>query len=93
MARETVKVKELKVAHTQKGLIEVFHVEKPYGDASYPVFKVQVTNDLGEKSSIELPYANLKELVSAIEKSKDVCHEIPHNFPHDELGADFGGGQ
>ncbi|PHO09035.1 hypothetical protein [Malaciobacter canalis] len=93
MSREAIKVKEFKISQTKTGLIEVFHVEKPYGDSSYPVFRVEVTNELGEKSAIELPYANLKELISAIEESKNVCHEIPHTFPHDELASGVGGGQ
>lgn len=92
MSKNKVSVKSLHLAHTKEGTIEVFHIEKPHGEYSYPIVKVVIKSD-GKKSSIELPYANLHDLIDALKQSNNVCKTFIHNYPHMELAGDVGGGE
>lgn len=92
MSKNKVSVKSLHLAHTKKGTIEVFHIEEPYGEYSYPIVRVVIKSD-GKKNSIELPYANLEDLLSALSASNDVCKTFVHKYTHMELAANTGGGE
>lgn len=94
MSKEITEVKTLRLAHTREGEIRVKHIEKPNGEHSNPVVYIAVSYD-GEKvdSEVEIPYENLKELLKALQNSKEVCKTFNHEHFHDELAMDEAGGQ
>lgn len=94
MAKEIVKIKNLRLAHTREGMITIKHVERPYGEHSNPLVSISISEH-GEKidSYMEIPYENLEDVVKALGKSLEVCKSIHHEHFHDELLSDVGGGQ
>lgn len=90
---ESIKIRTIRLAHHfKKDKINVTHVEKPYGEYSDPIVKIEIVESGKEVGHLEVPYENVDELISALRKSVDVCGKIPHSDVHDELVADVGGG-
>lgn len=91
---ESTKVKSIKLAHHFKeDRINITHVEKPYGDYSDPIVKIDVTEFGKDSGQLEIPYENIDELIKALTNAKGVFDSIPHSDVHAELDADIGGGQ
>ena len=91
---ETIKIKNLHLAHTKEGKISISHVEHPYGNYSDPVARISIALHEDEKAtSLDIPYENLDEIIASLQKAKELCSNIPHNDVHGELMCDFGGGQ
>jgi hypothetical protein len=91
---ESTKVKSIRLAHHFKeDKINVTHVEKPYGDYSDPIVKIDVTEFGKSSGKLEIPYENIDELIKALNKAKSVYNSIPHPDVHAELDAEVGGGQ
>ena len=44
-------------------LINITHVEKPYGDYSDPIVKIDVTEFGKSSGKLEIPYENIDEFV------------------------------
>jgi hypothetical protein len=91
---ENIKVKKIRLAHhSREDKIVITHVEKPYGEYSDPIVKIDV-KELGKNmGSLEIPYENLDDVINALRKAKEVCKKIPHEDVHAELNAEVGGGQ
>lgn len=90
---ESIKVRTIRLAHHfKKDKINVTHVEKPYGEYSDPIVKIEIVEADKIVGHLEVPYENVDELILALRKSVDVCEKIPHSHIHDELVADVGGG-
>jgi len=69
--KKTKEIKEIKLADTQKGLIKVSKIEKPYGENSNPVVSIAISlngEDVDWKAHI--PYKNIDELIEALEEAK-----------------------
>jgi hypothetical protein len=69
--KTTKEIKEIKLADTQKGLIKVSKIEKPYGENSNPVVSIAISlngEDVDWKAHI--PYKNIDELIEALEEAK-----------------------
>ena len=92
MSKQTVHIKSLPLAHTKAGMINVAHIEKPYGEYSSPVTSISVSLE-GEEWKVHIPYENLDALIDALIASKEVCSTFTHEHPHMELASDTGGGQ
>ena len=90
---EVVQVRKIRLAHHfKKDKISVSHIEKPYGEFSDPIAKIQVEEGGEIVGEVEIPYENIEELIEALRKSADIYKETPRNELHDELIADTGGG-
>lgn len=89
-----VDIKNIRLAHTREGIISVKHIEQPYGEYSDPVISLSISNH-GDKvdSKIEIPYANLNEVLESLKKSEDVCNTFVHDDIHGGLSANLGGGE
>jgi len=94
MAKKTVEIRTMKLAHTKNGTISIAHLEQPYGESSSPVASIAIALDGGESDwKVHIPYENLEAVIKALEEAQDVCNGLPHKEPHtDDLGADTGGG-
>lgn len=90
---EIVQIRTIRLAHHfKKDKINVSHIEKPYGEFSDPVVKIQVEESDRIVGEVEIPYENIEELIAALRKSADIYNETPRSDVHDELIADTGGG-
>ncbi len=90
---ESIKVKKVVLAqYFRKDEINITHVERPYGDYSDPVVRIDRIENGKKTGLIEIPYENLEEVISALHKAEKVCDSIPHNKPHAELISEVGGG-
>lgn len=92
---ESTKIRSIKLAHHFKkdDVITVEHVEKPYGEYSSPVVKIDMSVQGETKGKIEIPYENLDEIITALHKAEVLNRSIPHVHIHDELNAITEGGQ
>jgi len=90
---ESTKVKTIVLAqYFRKDSIHITHIEKPYGEYSDPVVRIDRIEN-GEKTGlIEIPYENLEEVIAALHKAEDVYASIPHNDVHGDLKSEVGGG-
>ena len=94
MGSEVIKVKTITLAqHYRKDKIEISHIERPYGDYSSPVVRIDRVEDGKVTGIIEIPYDNIDEVIKALHKAEEVCDSIPHDELHGELKADVGGGE
>jgi len=94
MAKKTVEIRTMKLAHTKNGTISIAHIEQPYGEHSSPVASIGIALD-GEGSDwkVHIPYENLDDVIKALNEARDVCEGLPHKDPHTmDLGGDIGGG-
>jgi len=90
---ESIKVKQIVLAqYFRKDEINITHMEKPYGDYSDPVVRIDRIENGKKTGLIEIPYENLEEVIKALHKAEKVCDSIPHDELHGELKADVGGG-
>lgn len=91
---ESTHVRSINLAHHfSEDKINVTHVERPYGDYSDPVLKLDI-NEFGKISGqIEIPYENLDEVIQALEKARADYKNVQHVDVHAELNANIGGGQ
>lgn len=93
MSAQTIKVKTVVLAqHYREDKINVTHVEKPYGEYSNPVVRIDRIENGKVTGLVEVPYENLDLLIDALKKAEELCDSIPHNEPHAEINADVGGG-
>jgi len=90
---ESLKVKTIVLAqHFRKDSIHITHIEKPYGEYSDSVVRIDRLENEKVTGLIEIPYANLEEVISALRNAEDVNESIPHNDIHGDLKSDVGGG-
>lgn len=93
MGTEVTKVKTITLAqHFREDKINVSHIEKPYGDYSSPVVRIDRVECGKITGLVEIPYENLEEIFDALHKAEKICDSIPHDELHGELKADTGGG-
>jgi len=91
---DKIKVRSIKLAnHFSEDRINITHVEKPHGEYSDPIVKIDITEFGKTTGTLEIPYENIEEVISALRDSEEVCSEITHPDVHAELDADVGGGQ
>ncbi len=90
---ESLKVKKVVLAnYSRKDEINIAHIEKPYGEFSNPVVRIDRIES-GEKTGIiEIPYENLDEVIEALYKAELISESIPRNDIHGELKSGVGGG-
>ncbi|WP_419770273.1 MAG: hypothetical protein ACNI3C_00320 [Candidatus Marinarcus sp.] len=91
---ESTHVKSISLAHHfGEDKINVTHVEKPHGDYSDPVVKLDI-NEFGKiAGEVEIPYENIDALILALQKAKEVYNEIVHVDVHAQMNAAIGGGE
>jgi len=71
--KTTKEIKEIKLAETEKGLIKISKIEKPYGENSKPVVSIAISlngEDVDWKSHI--PYENIDDVISALNEAKKI---------------------
>lgn len=90
---QSIKVKTIVLSqYFRKDKIHITHIEKPYGEFSSPVVRIDRVENGKQTGLVEIPYENLEEVISALHKAEDVNDSIPHNNVHGELESDVGGG-
>ena len=90
---ESTKVKEIVLAqYFREDQINITHIEKPYGEYSDPVVRIDRIENGKKTGLVEIPYSNLEEVISALHKAEGICDSIPHNDPHGDLKSEIGGG-
>lgn len=90
---ESIKVKTVVLAqYFREDSINISHIEKPYGEYSDPVVRIDRLENGKVTGLIEIPYENLEEVINALHKAEDVNDSIPHNDVHGDLKSDVGGG-
>lgn len=90
---ERTKVKTVTLAqYFREDKINISHIEKPYGEFSNPVVRIDRHENGKTTGLIEIPYENLEEVIEALYKAEHLCDSIPHNDIHGELKSDVGGG-
>jgi hypothetical protein len=90
---ESIKIKSIVLAqYFRKDEINITHVEKPYGEYSDPVVRIDRLENGKVTGLIEIPYENIDDIIDALHKAEDVCDSIPHNDIHAELNSETGGG-
>jgi len=93
MGKEVIKVKTVTLAqHFREDKVNISHIEKPYGDHSSPVVRIDRVESGKTTGLIEIPYKNIEEVIEALHKAEELCDSIPHDEPHGEINADIGGG-
>lgn len=92
---ESTKIKSIRLAHHFKedDVINIEHIEKPYGEYSNPIVKIDILLHGQSQGKLEIPYENLDEIISALHQAEDVNESMEHIHTHDELDADYEGGQ
>ena len=91
---EKTEVKKIPLVHYKGDFIKIIHLEKPYGEYSDPLVKIEIIHkNTKNVSSVEIPYENLNELIEALNKTKEVCERFTHIDFHAELDSNTGGGQ
>ncbi|WP_321314528.1 hypothetical protein [Halarcobacter sp.] len=92
--RERIKVKTITLAqYFREDKINISHIEKPYGEFSDPVVRIDRFENGKTTGLVEIPYENLEEVIEALHKAEDMCDSIPHNDVHGELKSNVGGGE
>lgn len=90
---KSLKVKTVTLAqYFRKDSIHITHVERPYGEYSDPVVRIDRLENGKVTGLIEIPYENLEEVISALHKAENLNDSIPHNDIHGDLKSDIGGG-
>ena len=90
---ESLKVKKIVLSHYfREDEINITHVEKPYGEFSDPVARIDRIENGKKTGIIEIPYQNLDEVIDALRKAEAVHDSIPHNDLHGDLKSEVGGG-
>lgn len=90
---ESIKVKTVVLAqYFREDMINISHIEKPYGEFSNPVVRIDRVENGATTGLIEIPYENLEEIIDSLHKAEDVNDKIPHNDVHGELVSEVGGG-
>lgn len=93
MGAQAIKVKTVVLAqHFREDKINITHIEKPYGDFSNPVVRIDRVENGKLTGLVEIPYENLDLLIDALRKAEAVCDSIPHDELHGELKGEVGGG-
>ncbi|RXK11612.1 hypothetical protein CP965_12640 [Halarcobacter mediterraneus] len=87
------KIDSISLVHPfEKSFIDIFHIEKPYGEYSDSIIKIELLEKQEVFSSIEFPYENLSTLIDSLQKIKDTQTTSLSDL-HKELAAGVGGGQ
>jgi len=90
---KSLKVKTVTLAqYFREDSIHITHVERPYGEYSDPVVRIDRLENGKVTGLIEIPYENLEEVISALHKAENLNDSIPHNDIHGDLKSDIGGG-
>lgn len=93
MGGQKTKVKTLTLAqHFREDRINISHIEKPYGEYSNPVVRIDRVECGKLTGLVEIPYENIDEVIEALHKAEKVHDSIPHNDVHGELDCNVGGG-
>lgn len=93
MGAQAIKVKTVTLAqHFRQDKIDITHIEKPYGEFSSPVVRIDRKESGKVTGLVEIPYENLEEVIEALRKAEAVNDSIPHDELHGELKCNTGGG-
>lgn len=93
--KTVTKIDSIRLAHHfKKDSMNIFFVEKPYGEFSDSIVKIEVIENDEKIGNLEVPYENIDDIINALTKIKDKFDTNPKiEDLHDELAADVGGGQ
>lgn len=94
MSKRMQEIATMTLPNTKNGSISVAHIEKPYGEFSSPVVSIGISLE-GEDHDwkVHLPYEKLDEVITALQKARDISETHPYYDKHTlDLGADTGGG-
>ena len=90
---DSLKVKKIILEqYAREDEINITHVEKPYGEFSYPIVKIDRIENGKKTGIIEIPYKNLEEVISALREAEVTCKNIVRNDIHGYLKGNIGGG-
>lgn len=71
MPESRKKVKTIVLSHYyREDTINITHVEKPYGDFSSPVVRIDRVENGKTTGLIEIPYENLDEVIASLRKAE-----------------------
>ena len=93
--KNITKINSIRMAHHfKKDSIDISFVEKPYGEYSDSVVRMEILDNERVKANIYVPFENIDDIIESLQKVKDkfdtnsTMEEL-----HEELSADVGGGQ
>ena len=70
--KNTIEIKNIKLANTEKGVINISKIENPYGENSSPVVSVAISlNGENIDWKAHIPYENLDEVIEALKEAKN----------------------
>ncbi len=95
MPKNATEIATMKLPHTRSGAISIAHIEKPYGEFSSPVVSIGVSmeGDDDHDWKVHVPYESLDEVISALQKARDLSEITPYYDKHiEDLAAETGGG-
>jgi len=93
--KTVTKVDSIRLAHHfKKDSINLYYVEKPYGEFSDSIVKIEILENDRITGQVEVPYENIDSIINTLTKVKEKFDSNPKTEDlHDELAADVGGGQ
>lgn len=94
MSKTTTPITTIQLPHSKDGKITVVNINEPYGELSTPVTSIGVSLEGGDPDWIvHIPMSKIDEVIAALKEAKKVSEEGDTGYhPHDELGANTGGG-
>jgi len=82
------------VHHFKKDSINLSYVEKPYGEFSDSIVKIEILENDKITGQVEIPHENIDDIINSLTKIKEKFDVNPNTEDlHDELAANVGGGQ
>lgn len=93
--KTVTKINSIRLAHHfKKDSLNIFFVEKPYGEFSDSIVKIEILEDDKVNKELEIPYENIDDIIQSLQKVKEKFDANPKvEDLHDELAANIGGGQ
>ena len=70
--KNTIEIKDIKLANTEKGVIKISKIENPYGENSSPVVSIAISlNGENIDWKAHIPYENLDEVIEVLKEAKN----------------------
>ncbi|AXH12802.1 hypothetical protein [Halarcobacter bivalviorum] len=92
--KTSTKIDSIRLAHHfKKDTINLFYVEKPYGEYSDPVVKIEILENDKLTGQLEIPFENIDNLIESLQKVREKYENDNALDIHEELSANIGGGQ
>lgn len=80
--------------HFKKDSINIYYVDKPHGEFSDSIVKIEILENGRITGQVEVPYENIDSIIENLTKVKESFDKNPKTKDlHDELAANVGGGQ